>query len=92
MTAHELTAVVPSGPVTIDGVTYSGAHAMCQHRHDKAVAEYRAALAEARRHGDADAAIGRAIRRLLYPGVKRKTYRRDELQAIVDAADRAASG
>lgn len=82
-------ATVPAGPITIDGVTYTGVHALCTHNRDKAAREFRAALRQERRYGDAEAAIGREIKRLLLPGVKRKTYRRDELQAIVDRAYQA---
>ena len=44
------------------------------------------------RDGDCDdhchhAEVGHEIRLLLLPGIKRKTYRREELQSIVDAAD-----
>ena len=73
------------------GITYAGEHAVCHRTADRLRREFRATLDEHRARADADAAIGRAVRRLLLPGVKRKMYRRDELQAIVDAADRAAA-
>lgn len=68
---------------------YTGPHAICYRTSDELRASFRRSLADARAEAGADAAIGRQIRRLLLPGVKRKQYRRDELQAIVDAADAA---
>lgn len=72
------------------GVTYAGEHAVCHMTADQLRRQFRATLDEHRARADADAAIGRAVRRLLLPGVRRRQYRRDELQRIVDAADRAA--
>jgi hypothetical protein len=65
-------------------------HRVCHANLDTARAEFRKQLDEIRSRKDADGAIGRGVRRMLQPGVHRKTYRRDELQALVDAADRAA--
>ncbi len=66
---------------------YVGEHAACHMSLDKARADYRAALSDLRHTISANAEVGHEIRLLLLPGIKRKTYRREELQAIVDAAD-----
>jgi hypothetical protein len=65
-------------------------HLACHAALESTRAEYRQQLDGIRNRRDADGAIGRGIRRMLLPGVKRRTYRRDELQSLVDAADRAA--
>jgi hypothetical protein len=65
-------------------------HLVCHANLESASAEFRQQLDEIRNRKDADGAIGRGVRRMLQPGVRRKVYRRDELQALVDAADRAA--
>jgi hypothetical protein len=67
---------------------YAGEHAVCHMTLDRTVRDMRAAIENERQLRDADAAIGRAVRRMVWPGVKRRQYRRDELQALVDAADR----
>jgi len=59
-------------------------HLVCHANMEALRAEFRQALADERARADSDAAIGRQVRALLLPGVKRKMYRRDELQAIVD--------
>ena len=64
-------------------------HTVCHMTNAQLTEDYRKAKAELIAAIDANAAIGAEVRRLLLPGVKRKTYRRDELQAIVDAADEA---
>ena len=66
---------------------YAGEHAACQMSIDKLRVDYRQGLAEARASHEANVRIANTVRLLLLPGIKRKTYRRDELQAIVDAAD-----
>ncbi len=73
--------------ITVNGKTYRGLHAICYATSDERRAEHREQLAKVRAEAGADAEIGRAVRRLLLPGVKRRTWRREELQAIVDAAD-----
>lgn len=62
-------------------------HTVCHMTNEQQREDFRKAKAELIAAIDANAAVGQAVRRLLLPGVKRKTYRRDELQAIVDAAD-----
>ena len=62
-------------------------HTVCHMTHQQLRDDYRKARAELIAAIDANAAIGAEVRRLLLPGVKRKTYRRDELQALIDAAD-----
>lgn len=62
-------------------------HTVCQLTYDRQRDAYRKARAELIAAIDANARIGAELRKLLLPGVKRKTYRRDELQALVDAAD-----
>ena len=80
-----------NGTVTVNGRRYAaGPHQACYITSDELRADFRKALANERALRDADAAIGREIRRLTQPGVKRKAYRRDELENIIAAADRAA--
>lgn len=71
---------------------YVGEHAACYMALDEKAAGFRQSLAELRAAIDANAEVGRQVRLLLLPGIKRKTYRREELQAIVDAADASFVG
>ncbi len=66
---------------------YQGEHAACYMALDKVRDDYRRSLSDMRRTISANAEVGHEIRLLLLPGIKRKTYRREELQSIVDAAD-----
>ena len=62
-------------------------HTVCTLNYAKQRDDYRQAKATLIAAIDANARIGAELRKLLLPGVKRKTYRRDELQALIDAAD-----
>lgn len=69
----------------------SGLHDVCFESERRQAAEYTAALRQARDEAGADALIGLAIRELLWPGVKRRTWRAEELRDIVERADRRFS-
>ena len=66
-------------------------HRICHANAEQRRAEYRAALAEARSQIDADTIIGSRLREWVQPGVRRKTYRRDEIETLIAAADALAA-
>ena len=65
-------------------------HAGCHAALEAQAVEFRTALANERQRQTANARIGAELRYLLAPGVKRKTYRREMLEALVAAADEVA--
>ncbi len=65
-------------------------HAGCHAALEAQAVDFRAALANERQRQTANARIGAELRYLLAPGVKRKTYRREMLEALVAAADEVA--
>ena len=65
-------------------------HAGCHAALEAQAVDFRAALANERQRQTANARIGAELRYLLAPGVKRKTYRRELLEALVAAADEVA--
>ena len=62
-------------------------HTVCNLNYAKQRDDYRKAKADLIAAIDANARIGAELRKLLLPGVKRKIYRREELQALIDNAD-----
>lgn len=71
----------------LDETMSEGLHDICYLNARVEADRYIAGLRAARAEAGADAWIGARIRGLLQPGVKRKTWRREELQRIVDQAD-----
>jgi hypothetical protein len=69
------------------GDKYAGPHGVCYMSLESKAKQFRAALSDLRHTISANAEVGHEIRLLLLPGIKRKTYRREELQSSVDAAD-----
>ena len=63
-------------------------HAVCHASAAQARAEFAQALRDRDARATADERIGRAIRRLTLPGVKRRTIRLDELRGIIEELDR----
>ena len=88
---------VMDGPIDVEwhgdhytwhyGDKYAGPHGVCYMSLESKAKQFRAALSDLRHTISANAEVGHEIRLLLLPGIKRKTYRREELQSIVDAAD-----
>ena len=62
-------------------------HTVCNLNYAKQRDDYRKAKAALIAAIDANGHIGAELRKLLLPGVTRKTYRREELQALIDQAD-----
>ena len=65
-------------------------HSACHAAMDTTTAEFRASLAAERARQSANSRIGEELRYLLAPGVKRKTYRRSDLEELVAMCDREA--
>lgn len=66
----------------------SGLHDICHANERRQSEVFIQAMAQMRAAAGADALIGQAIRELLLPGVRRRTWRAEELREIVDRADR----
>ena len=66
-------------------------HKLCHANAERQREDYRAARLQLLREIDANAVIGSRLRSMVLPGVKRKVYRREEIEALIADVDALAA-